>query len=60
MGGTNYDISVDKSFMKEEYPLSYPVVPLEGFGFLCNTIRIKKNISIWFLNVFDLKSRQFV
>jgi len=53
-------ISVDKIFMKEEYPQSYSVVPLEGFGFLCNAMRIKKNISIWILTVFDLKSRQFV
>ena len=60
MRGTNYNISVDKRFIKEEYPQSYSDVPLEGFGFLCNAMRIKKNISIWILTVFDLKSRQFV
>ena len=60
MGVTNYDISVEKRFIKVQYSQSYPVVPLEGFGFLCNAMRIKKNISIWILAVFDLKSRQFV
>jgi hypothetical protein len=60
MVGANYDISGYKRFMKEEYPQSYPVVPLMGFEFLGNAMRIKKNISISILIVFDLKSRLFV